>query len=316
MHHWARRRIKHGIVKFYKLGVRAGVFVIPVHYYAAEPDIIELAARQEEWAGPSSLPGLEIDLDQQAATLECVCGPFTSEYGDAAAAFTEATRSGIGLGYGYIEAQALHGVVRHFRPRKIVEVGSGVSTVCAARAIERNAAEGYSCALTCIEPHPSAQLLGMVARTRGMSIRASRVQSVGVDAFTELEKNDILFVDSSHVVRVGGDVNYLVLEVLPLLEPGVLVHVHDIFLPYDYQPDVLDTFFHWNETSLVRAFLAFNDRYRILFCMSHLHHSRRTALEATFPDYRPALLERGLATKAGSSGRHFPSSLWLQVADA
>jgi len=315
MHHRARRRIKHGLVQFYKLGVRAGVFVIPVHYYASEPDIIELAARREEWARPSSLPGLSVDLDEQAATLECVCGPFASEYGDAAATFTQATESGIGLGYGYIEAQALHGVVRYFRPRKIVEVGSGVSTACAARSIERNATEGYTCTLTCIEPHPSAQLRRLVARTPGMSIRASRVQRVGVDTFTELGKNDILFIDSSHVVRAGGDVNYLVLEVLPLLEPGVLVHVHDIFLPYDYQPDVLDTFFHWNETSLVRAFLAFNDRYRILFCMSHLHHSRRAALHAAFPDYRPAMLERGLATKGAGPGAHFPSSLWLQVAD-
>jgi hypothetical protein len=315
MRQWVRRKIKRAIAQGYKLGVRAGVYVIPVHYYASEPNVIELAATRGEWATASALPGLDIDLDKQAAMLECICGRFTAEYGDVAAAFTHATETGVGLGYGYIEAQALHGVVRHFRPRKIIEVGSGVSTVCAARAIARNVAEGHPGALTCIEPYPSAQLRRLVATTPGLAIHASRVQQVGVDTFTELTTNDILFIDSSHVVRAGGDVNYLFLEVLPRLRSGVLVHVHDIFLPYDYQPDVLDTFFHWNETSLVRAFLAFNARYRILFCMSHLHHGRRTALHATFPDYRPAKLEQGLATRPVVPDAHFPSSLWLQVAD-
>ena len=315
MQHWARRRLKHGMVQCYKFGVRAGVFIIPVHYYASEPNVVELAATRDEWATASSLPGLDIDLDRQAAMLECICGPFTAEYEDTAAVFTQATENGVGLGYGYIEAQALHGVVRHFQPRRFIEVGSGVSTVCAARAIERNAAEGHPCALTCIEPYPSEPLRRLVAATPGMAIHASRVQHVGIDTFTALAANDILFIDSSHVVRAGGDVNYLILEVLPRLRPGVLVHVHDIFLPYDYQPDVLDTFFHWNETSLVRAFLAFNARFRIVFCMSHLHHSRRAALHAVFPDYRPARLERGLATKPVDPRVHFPSSLWLQVTD-
>jgi hypothetical protein len=132
-----------------------------------------------------------------------------------------------------------------------------------------------------------------------------------LELFTQLGENDILFIDSSHVLKAGSDVSHIVLEILPVLQPGVLVHFHDIYLPYAYQRDVLQTFLHNNETPFLASFLTYNERFRILFCLSHLHYERPEILVQTFPEYDPQASWRGLRTE-NTSG-HFPSALWLQV---
>jgi hypothetical protein len=197
--------------------------------------------------------------------------------------------------------------VRHFKPRRVIEVGSGVSTYCLAAALARNEEEGAGRAgVTCVEPYPAPHLRTL----RGVELEEQPVQAVPPERFVELGEGDLLFLDSSHTVKTGSDVNYVVLEVLPRLRPGVVVQVHDIYFPYDYQRDVLHTVLHWNETSLYHAFLLHNTRYRILFCLSQLHYDRPDVLEEVFPEYERAPDDRGL--DAGSGG-HFPSSLYLQV---
>jgi hypothetical protein len=116
-------------------------------------------------------------------------------------------------------------------------------------------------------------------------------------------------------VRPGSDVNYLILEVLPRLSPGVVVHFHDIYLPYDYPRDVLRNYFQWMETSLLRAYLIHNSRASILFSLSHLHYERRDVLARVFPEYSPALDEDGvsIARESSSTGGHFPSSTYIQI---
>jgi hypothetical protein len=121
----------------------------------------------------------------------------------------------------------------------------------------------------------------------------------------------VLFIDSSHIVRAGGDVNHVILEVLPRLAPGVLVHFHDIYLPYDYQRDLLQTFLHNNETSLLRAFLIFNARFRILFSLSMLHYDCPAGLREVFPEYRRQSDRNGLRDEHFDPQEHFPSSTWL-----
>ena len=119
--------------------------------------------------------------------------------------------------------------------------------------------------------------------------------------------------DSVPAVRSSlADVNYLVLEVLPRLSSGTIVHFHDIYLPYDYQRDLLDTPFHWAETSLTRAYLTHNHRARILACLSHLHYARPADLGKVFPDYVPQQGQDGLRPHRTAPG-HFPSSLWFTV---
>ena len=112
-----------------------------------------------------------------------------------------------------------------------------------------------------------------------------KVQDLDVDFFSQLNSGDILFIDSSHTVKIGGDVNYLFLEVLPRLNPGVIVHVHDIFLPFEYRRDwVLDEFRFWTEQYLLQAFLTFNSEFEVLLASYYLSHYHKEHLRAAFPD--------------------------------
>ncbi len=284
-----------------------GLIVLPRHYYAPVPDLRELRQTRPRWARRSSLAGMHIDLDSQVDRLRALVAPFEPEYRDNAA-FRAGTRQGFGPGFGFIEAQALHGIVRGVQPARIIEVGSGVSTHCMLEALALNAAQGRPCSVTCVEPFPSAWL-----RSAPVTLIAKPVQDVDPRVFDALEAGDLLFIDSTHAVRTGGDVLPIVLEILPRLQPGVIVHFHDIYLPYDYQRDADRTLFQWMETALIHAYLVDNDRMRILFCLSHLHYDRPAALRAVFPAYRPEPDENGLQTEAAAE-RHFPSSLYLQVA--
>jgi hypothetical protein len=106
--------------------------------------------------------------------------------------------------------------------------------------------------------------------------------------FDELESGDVLFVDTTHVVKLGSDVNHIVLQILPRLKPGVIVHVHDIFIPYEYPRQWPEKFgLFWNEQYLVHAFLAMNPGYEILFSVSALHRDRTDALRAMVPSAIP-----------------------------
>ncbi len=312
-----KRRIKDALkrllFRFYKLGSRFGVHIMPVHYYVAAPNIIELERTRDEWQKRSEMPGLHTDLDEQLERLRAACLPHQSEYTGNTAYLEGVTRS-YGPGYGYVEAQALHAVIRHYAPKQIIEVGSGVSTHCMLAALELNHRDnGAETTLTCVEPFPSARL----RQTTGIGLLERRVQAVPVDIFRKLNSGDFLFIDSSHTVKPGSDVNYLILEVLPVLAPGVIVHFHDIFLPYDYQRNVLKTFLHWSETSLLRAYLTHNDRVAILFCLSHLHYDRQEELKQIFPEYDPAPDVGGLNPESvrpfEQPQRHFPASIYLET---
>lgn len=308
-----RNALKRAILGVHKLGIRLGIHVLPVHYYSPVPNILELQKTRDIWAKKSELPGVAVDLDQQAVDLQGICMPYQGEYAGNKF-FKEGATNHFGPGYGYIEAQALHGFVRHFKPKRIVEVGSGVSTYCMLKASEINNREtGQQTKIVSIEPYPSDRLKTLP----GIELVAQNVQTLPFDVFTDLGENDLLFIDSSHTVKAGGDVNYLILEVLPRLRKGVIVHVHDIFLPYDYQRNVCRTFLHWAETSLLRAFLISNEKVRIVACLSHLHYERKDVLKKVFPEYNPQTDVNGLASDKYApfeqNPEHFPSSIYLQI---
>jgi hypothetical protein len=167
-------------------------------------------------------------------------------------------------GYGTIDAAALYAMVRETRPKRIVEIGSGSSTLVTAAAIRANQAgdPSYKPTFTCIEPFLSDYLKGGVP---GVSEFIEKpLQDVPLDLFANLEDGDILFIDSTHVVSFGSDVLYEYLTILPALASGVLVHIHDIFLPNDYPENWLKEHrFFWNEQYLLEAFLAMNSSYTI-----------------------------------------------------
>jgi Methyltransferase domain len=260
------------------------------------------------------MSGIEVDLDRQSRVLLETCAPFEREY-RGNPFYAQACASGCGPGFGYIEAQALHGFVRHWKPKSIIEVGSGVSTFCmlAATSLSRDS-DGRAAKITSIEPYPSAWL-----RLAPVTLIEKPVQEVPLARFDALAAGDILFIDSSHAVRTGGDVNFLILEVLPRLQPGVLVHFHDIYFPFDYPRDALNTLSQAQETALLHAFLIGNRGVRILFSLSHLHYERQQVLAEVFPEYRPQPGENGLRDALyrpfEAISEHFPSSLYLEIVD-
>lgn len=306
--------LKDGALSIHKSLLHLKISVIPDHYYSPVPNINELSKTRSIWARESSLGGVQLDLDEQCRNLIEICQRSEAEFRGNHTYLT-GVAAGWGPGFGYIEAQALHGFIRYFKPRQIVEVGAGVTTHCMLAAVRLNEKESSrDCLITSIEPYPSDQL-----RRAPVKLIAQPVQTVEHNVFQALDSGDLLFIDSSHAVKTGSDVTFLILEILPRLNSGVLVHLHDVYLPYDYRPDILHSFFDWQETALLHVFLIHNQRVEVLFCMSHLHHKKPDVLRQVFPEYRPLELPGGLVpnrTNAklylGNSG-HFPASIFLRM---
>jgi predicted O-methyltransferase YrrM len=179
--------------------------------------------------------------------------------------------------YAHGDGTVLHGMLRHLRPHRVVEVGSGYSS-----AMILDTVDGWlsSTELTFIDPHPELVrgLLRPGDETR-LNIHEVAVQDVSLDVFDQLEDGDLLFVDSTHVVKAGSDVNHLVFEVLPRLRAGVWVHLHDIFFPFEYPEDWVREGRAWHEAYLVRAFLAFNASFEIRWFQDFLWARHRERLE-------------------------------------
>lgn len=194
------------------------------------------------------------------------------------------------------DGEFLYSAIRHFRPRQIIEIGSGQSTLMARQAIERNRIEDndYDCRQICIEPYEQAWL-----EQTGAEVIRRRAELCDPAMFDSLERDDILFVDSSHVIRPQGDVLFECLEVFGRLRPGVIVHVHDIFTPRDYPRKwiVKDQKF-WNEQYLLEAFLCFNSAFRVIGALNWLQHNHHDALKSVFPI-------------VGADPTAEPSSFWI-----
>ena len=181
------------------------------------------------------------------------------------------------------DADYLYGVIRYFKPRKILEIGSGMSTLLSLRAIKKNMEENRHdfCSITCIEPYEHTWL-----ESAGVSVIRDKVECLDESVFETLERNDILFIDSSHIIRPQGDVLFEYLQILPLLNAGVLVHIHDIFTPKDYLDKwVLENHCLWNEQYLLEAFLTGNSSYRIIGALNYLSHHYREEFSTACPIY-------------------------------
>jgi hypothetical protein len=243
-----------------------GLFPIRNHYY--EPLFAPSQLHGNVFV-PRVLPGIDWNLDAQIATVGEL-NAFAGELPDMPAmVFVGADRS------------FWYSMIRRFRPKRIIEVGSGDSTRIALEAIARN---GDPCEHICIEPYEQPWLEGKVHVLR------KRLEEVDRSLFSTLEANDILFIDSSHVIRPQGDVLVEFLEILPTLKPGVIVHVHDIFSPRDYPKRwILDEVRLWNEQYLVEAFLSFNCQWEILVALNYLRHDH-PGVYKFLPDEDPGSL--------------------------
>jgi hypothetical protein len=305
-----RSFLKRLSVELFLLGDRLGVHVLPKHFYTPLPNYRWLRENKALWTGRASLTGVHWDLEEQVRWLRNVCSPYYSEV-RGLSFFRQLATTGIGAGFGPIESQVLHCFIRATCPANVIEIGSGVSTACILNAVQLNRQEGRRGShVTCIEPYPKRGF----ARLKGITHIRELVQAVPLSLFRALEAGDLLFVDSSHAVKTGSDTARIYLEVIGNLAPGVFIHIHDVTLPYLYDPDVLSHYMAWQETVLLLALLTHNPHLCVLACESALHNDRKEALAGILADYRPRALVEGLgATRGSVEGDHFPSSMWLRT---
>jgi predicted O-methyltransferase YrrM len=197
--------------------------------------------------------------------------------------------------YPPLDAWVLEGVLRHRKPRRMIEIGCGFSSLISARSNRDYLQLGME--LICIEPYPRQFLLdGAVGIT---SMRVERIQETPLELFATLESGDIVFVDTSHTVKTGGDVTWIYHEIVPRLAAGVVLHIHDFFLPGEYPEQWVMEGWGWNETYLVRSFLTFNDVFEVLWGTQYMLTYHRDEVLSAFPD-----LQRYNAMGG--------ASLWLQ----
>lgn len=171
--------------------------------------------------------------------------------------------------YGAGDGEYLYSIIRLFKPKKIIEIGSGNSTLMSLKAIRKNKEENsdYVCKFICVEPYEQNWL----SKIDEIQVIRKKVEEIKLSFFQQLDSEDILFIDSSHVIRPQGDVLYEYGEIIPSLKQGVIIHVHDILTPKDYlQEWVLDEIRLWNEQYLLEAFLAYNSHIEIIGALNYL----------------------------------------------
>lgn len=260
----------------YRLWDSAGVTPIPHHYYQPIPRMPDLPERT--WLR-DSLAGIDINVSGQLSLLQQL--NYHQELSS-----LPVEDSGVEGQYFYNnsmfgpgDAEIYYSLIRHFKPKRIIEIGGGYSTLIAQLAVR---AGGAPTEHICVEPYecPWLENVGLTQIVR------SRVEDVSVDLFSSLRENDILFIDSSHVLRTGGDVWFEYLQVLPRLNPGVLVHVHDIFLPYPYPKEWLTVRrLFWTEQYLLQAILQNNSRLKVVLALQFLSKEFQSELARACPVY-------------------------------
>jgi hypothetical protein len=259
---------------------RVGVFPIRDHYY--EPQFNYANAQVS--AGERVLPGIDWNVPEQLSLLSNL--RYADELRDWTTEPVGAGQFSIGNAlFGSGDAEFWYQLIRHVKPRRIFEIGSGHSTLVAAEAIRRSTQENpeYSCKHVCVEPFEAPWL-----ETTGVVVVRKQVERLPLQFFDELQRDDILFIDSSHVIRPHGDVTFEYLTLLPALNSGVIVHVHDIFSPRNYPERwVVDEVRLWNEQYLLEAFLTHNASWKIMAALNYLKHHHYDRLQAVGPFLTP-----------------------------
>jgi predicted O-methyltransferase YrrM len=269
------RFIRQSIVKFWEddsviskaIFKKVGVFPILDHYYEPRFNYNKLKHSLRE---DRQLNGIDLNVSEQLAFIKKF--KYNDEILEIANlppnemtfSFSEGPfRSG--------DAEFLYSIIRLLKPKKIIEIGSGYSTLMAQHGIGKNLNENnrYSCDHTCIEPYENSWLEKLPVK-----VIRSLVEDVDIDYFSQLNENDILFIDSSHIIRPQGDVLFEYLQILPILKKGVLVHIHDIFTPKDYLSEwFLEGTLFWNEQYLLESFLSLNPSFKIIGALNYLKHN-------------------------------------------
>lgn len=291
----ARNNLKKILLRVYRRSFRiferVGVHVTPNHYSQPIPDTRTLT--QSVWSRSEAV-GIDFRLSRQIDLLDRYRKSYQLEFDR-----LSSDPGSVSPYYRYkndffeeVDAEILYCMVRDLKPERIVEIGSGTSTLISARALAENKMQNpsYNGSIVSIEPFPSPQLMSIDS----VAVISQPVQNVDLSLFESLKENDILFIDSSHIAQVGSDVVFEFLEVLPRLRPGVMVHVHDIFTPYQYPRKwVLDDLYFWNEQYILQAFLCGNADFEVKWSAYLMSREHPEALATAFKTYVPGITSPG-----------------------
>jgi predicted O-methyltransferase YrrM len=281
-----------------------GWHLTPNHFYSPIPDTRALA--DELWQRESELPGIDMRDDAQLTLLHGIVDRLGAELDALPRQQQEADGGGYFVdnnAFESVDAELYYSMIRTHRPDRVLEIGAGWSTLLAVQALRANRSEAPDTTghLLAVEPYPYDFVRAALDEASDVAeLRDTPLQDLPLDVFESLGQNDILFIDSSHVLRIGSDVQYAFMEVLPRLRPGVLVHVHDIFLPGEYPKDWLLGSEHrfWNEQYLLQAYLSHNSRREVIWGSSWMHRRHPAELEKAFASY--------------DRGTRFPGSFWFR----
>lgn len=244
--------------------------VTPNDYYSPIPSVKDLPDNIYE--RPFSLLGIDMNEAGQMAVLDEVFSRCFDEY-------TPEANTGLSL----VDAFALYALLRDRKPQRMVEIGGGHSTFVSMAALAANRAEGHPCHFICIEPYPREFLRN--ADWPDYELVVKKVQNVPLTVFDDV---DVVFIDSSHVSKLGSDVNHEMFEIVPRVKPGCLIHWHDIVIPTNYWRDWTESGTQfWNESYLLQAFLMFNSDFKVLWAARWFKMHHGDVLAARFPFLRP-----------------------------
>jgi hypothetical protein len=261
--------------------MNVGVFPIRNHYY--EPQF-DNRTPKPDFSEDRNLSGVNWNISGQLELLERFM--FSKELMDIPKKKPESLKFYFNNGaFESGDAEYWYQLIRTIKPGKIFEIGSGNSTLMAISAIAQNQSDdpNYKCEHICIEPYEMPWL-----EETGVSVVRSKVEDVELSFFSKLQENDILFIDSSHIIRPQGDVLFEYLELLPSLRKGVIVHIHDIFSPKNYLKEWLqDEVRFWNEQYLLEAFLTHNSTWKVVGALNYLHHNHYEKFKTVAPFLTP-----------------------------
>jgi predicted O-methyltransferase YrrM len=258
-------------------------YVPPGHFYSPIPNLVEVRKKEDVIFGriQRSIPGIELNEQEQLSLLREFKAyydelPFKSYKNDGLRYFFE------NPSYSYSDAIFLYCMLRHAKPNRIIEIGSGFSS-CAMLDTNDLFFNG-SIKITCIEPFPDL-LLSLIrpADRDQITLLTEKVQDVDLSNFDALGQNDILFIDSTHVSKIHSDVNWIFFEILPRLNKGVFVHLHDVFYPFEYPKEWIYEGRVWTELYMLRSFLQFNTSFKVIFFNTFLEHFYQTSFERDMP---------------------------------
>ncbi len=279
----------------FSVGKRVGYYIRPIHFYSPVPE--EKDINMNYFDTTLSLKGIEVNEEKQIQLLKIFSENFKAEYNNLPKRPDECEKGEYYIFnnvFESVDGEILYCMVRHFKPGRIIEIGGGFSTKLFIKSIIKNMSEDekYKCKFTTIEPYPSKELLSL--KYAFFELKREKVQNIPLSLFSELRENDILFIDSSHVLKIGGDVLYEYLEILPSLNKGVIIHIHDIFLPFHYPYEwIIKKRLFWNEEYLLASFLSFNNFFEILWMGYYMHKKHSKILSEAFNSYNPHRVKPG-----------------------